>query len=47
MTTTDLKDAYFTVPVHQSHFKYLGFITVWTCLNVLSSIKVMKPIVAE
>ena len=58
ITTIDLKDAYFTVPIHPNHSKYLRFewdsrLFEFTCLPFgLSSAprvftKVMKPIVAE
>lgn len=58
MITIDLKDAYFTIPMHEEHYKYLRFewksdLVEFTCLPFgLSSsprvfTKVMKPIVAE
>lgn len=58
MTTIDLKDAYFTIPIHNEHSKYLRFewkatLFEFTCLPFgLSSAprvftKVMKPIGAE
>ena len=57
-TTIDLKDAYFSIPIHADHFKYLRFEWNWTlfesiCLPFRLSLaprvftKVLKPFVAS